>query len=255
MKRNTALFGASAAVGLTAAAGLIMTSATSSAAAAKPTLYGVAYSTTTGSAGFAFGNIVDPDGVFVAKAEVVKGISVVGYEMPLLKTGPIGVATGCENGKPVVAVKGGGASGTYTTKTTVSAAKFTGNKYAAGSVTFLASAGDITVGAYYDLTASGTGKYVEIGGVSGCATATTPPSSSSSSSTTSPTTPPSSSSSSTTSPTTPPSSSSSSTTSPTTGPTNTTTPTGPVSPTSSPTSTATQPPTPTATTTTLPVTG
>ncbi len=240
MKRNTALFGASAAVGLTAAAGLIMTSATSSAAAAKPTLYGVAYSTTTGSAGFAFGNIVNPDDVFIAKAEVVKGISVVGYEMPLLKTGPIGVATGCENGKPVVAVKGGGASGTYTTKTTVSAAKFTGNQYAKGSVTFLASAGDITVGAYYDLTLSGTGKYVEIGGVSGCATATTPPSSSSSS---------------TTSPTTPPSSSSSSTTSSTTGPTNTTTPTGPVSPTSSPTSTATQPPTPTATTTTLPVTG
>lgn len=242
MKRNTALFGASAAVGLTAAAGLIMTSATSSAAAAKPTLYGVAYSTTTGSAGFAFGNIVDPDGVFVAKAEVVKGISVVGYEMPLLKTGPIGVATGCENGKPVVAVKGGGASGTYTTKTTVSAAKFTGNKNAAGSVTFLASAGDITVGAYYDLTASGTGKNVEIGGVSGCDAVTT--TTSSTSTTTSPTTGPTST---TTSPTNGPTSSSGTATSTTT--------TGPVSPTSSPTSTATQPPTPTATTTTLPVTG
>lgn len=224
MKRNTALFGASAAVGLTAAAGLIMTSA--SAAAAQPTLYGVAYSTGGGTAGFKLGNVQDPDGIFVAKAAVDKGVSVVAYQMPLLKTPVIGVATGCKNGKPAVVIQGGGAAGTYTSKTTVSAAKFTGNANAAGSVTFLASAGNITVGAYYDLTASGFGKYVEIGGVSGCTAATT---------TTGPT-------STTTSPTSGP-------TSPTTGPTSTST-----SPTGSPTST-TEPPTPTATTTTLRVTG
>lgn len=216
MKRNTALFGASAAVGLTAAPGLIMTS---SAAAAQPTLYGVAYSTGGGTAGFKLGNVQDPDGIFVAKAAVDKGVSVVAYQMPLLKTPVIGVATGCKNGKPAVVIQGGGAAGTYTSKTTVSAAKFTGNANAAGSVTFLASAGNITVGAYYDLTASGFGKYVEIGGVSGCTAATTTTSSTSTS------------------------------TSPTTGPTSTST-----SPTGSPTST-TQPPTPTATTTTLPVTG
>ena len=238
MKRNTALFGASAAVGITAAAGLIMTSATSSAATS--TVYGVAYATDTASHGFAFGNIVDSDGQFVASAKSQNGVSVVAYQSPLLSSATIGVATGCTNGKPAVVVTNGGAAGTYTTKTTVSAAKFIGNPNAVGTVTFLATAGSITVGAYY--SPNQPGQYVEIGGVSGCAAATSTTTSTSTSTSTT-----------TTSPTTTGTSTSTSTT--TTSPTSTSTSTGTSTPTSTTTSTATQPPTPTATTTTLPVTG
>lgn len=243
MKRNTALFGASAAVGLTAAAGLIMTSATSSAAAAKPTLYGVAYQTDTAAAGFAFGTISNPDGVFAAKAAVEDGVSVVAYTAPLLPgAATVGVATGCKNGAPVVVVTGGGAAGTYTKSASVSYAKFIGNTNAVGTVSFLQKAGNITIGASYN--PNQPGQFVSIGGVSGCdaVTTTTGPTSTTTSPTTGPT------STSTTGPTST-STTGPTSTSPTTGPTSTST-----SPTGGPTST-TQPPTPTATTTTLPVTG
>ncbi|MEO8850291.1 MAG: hypothetical protein ABI360_01050, partial [Allobranchiibius sp.] len=164
MKRNTALFGTSAAVGVVAAAALVAT-ATSSVAAPAPAL-GIAYSTTTGSSDFRTGTTSDPDGLFTATASVVGTTArVTAFAMPLLKVSGISVVTSCTGAAAQTVVSGGGAAGTYTSKTTISAAKFTGNGNAVGSVTLLPKFGVHTVGASYDLSTSGLGEYIQLGAV------------------------------------------------------------------------------------------
>lgn len=248
MTRNSRLFGASLTVGAIVAGGVLTVAAGSRAATAgaatTATAYGVAWDTALDSGSWQTGQVGDD--IFTANATVTSGTSTVTFAMPMLGVGGITVTTSCVSGAPQVVIAGGGAAGTYSSPTSITAAAFTGESDAVGTVSLLSGSGP-TVGAYYDLTAAGLGNDIKLGGVT-CATVTPPPSTSSPS--TSPTTSPTSSSSSSSNP--------SSTSSPAASPTATSTST-PVPTPSSPTPsspTTTEPPTPTATVTTkLPVTG
>lgn len=234
MKRNTALFGASLVAGVVAAAGLVATSTTSSAAG---TYYGVNWADHTNGTGSggkwvtgAYGN--SSTGDFWGSASAGK------YTFQTVVGSQVRVSVACVGTSTVTTVIGGGAPGVYRAGQSVTLAEFIGAPGAIGNVTFGHASGGHTAGAYIDLSRAFGGSFVALDGVD-CAAAT---STTSTSTSTSPTTSPTTTSSSTTSPTS--TSTSSSTTSPTSSPSSSTTP--------PPT---TEPPTPTPTTTTLPVTG
>ncbi|WP_186525970.1 hypothetical protein [Leekyejoonella antrihumi] len=230
MKRNAALFGASLAAGALGAAGLIMTSAGSSAAPGN-TFAGIAYNIPVTSASSSWGTALnDGEGGMIASIASASPGTVSGFQESSIHSASVSVTTTCVAGMPSVTVTGGGAAGTHTAGTSVSAATFLGSPNAIGTVTFGSKTlGGFTVGAYLDQSASGSINYVALTGANCAAATTSPPTS----------TPPTS---------TPPTS---------TPPTSTGTSTPTQTPTGSPTSTATptEPPTATPTTTTLPVTG
>lgn len=239
MKRNTALFGASLAVGVAAATGLVLTSS------AAGSYYGVNWNDPTISQGSGGAWTTGPYGdssmgYFWGTASAGKGTfqTVVGDQVTVSVT--------CDGADAVTTVTGGGAPGTYQAGQTVSLADFVGAQYAVGSVTFGKASGGHTAGAYIDMSnGAAPGTFVALAGAD--CSATSPTSTPTTTEPTSTPTSPTSSTTSSTSTTNPPTSSTTSTPPPTTTTSPTTTPTTPPP--------TTEPPTPTPTTTTLPVTG